>query len=99
MLKATTLRLEEKVYNDLTKIAKNEYLDISAFLRQLVMKAYSEYKLELSLKDFANGKKSIGDVAEENNISIWEAMDDLKKRNISSAVTLEDMGKDIDFDL
>ena len=63
------------------------------------MKSYFDYKLEKSLKDWSEGKKSIADVSEENNISIWEAMDEVKKRNLSSAVTLEDMGLDIDFDL
>jgi hypothetical protein len=97
MLKATTLRINKKVYDDINKRAKEEYIDTSSFLRKLVMKAYKEYKLDEDLKDWSKGRKSIGEVAKNNNISIWQAIDEIKKRNLSSPISQEDVLEDLDF--
>ncbi len=56
-------------------------------------------KLQNSLEEWSEGSKSIGDVAKENKISIWKAMDEVKKRKLSSAVTLDDIRNDLDFEL
>ena len=55
-------------------------------------------KLEQSLKEWSKGHISIGDVAEENNISIWQAIKEAKKRGFSSAITLNDIENN-DFEL
>jgi uncharacterized protein YktA (UPF0223 family) len=91
MLKATTLRLKDSVYKDITYLAEKEYLDTSSFLRKLVMKSYLEYKLEVSLKEWSEGKKSLGDVSKENNLSIWQVMDEVKKKGFSSNISLDDL--------
>jgi hypothetical protein len=91
MLKATTLRLKDSVYKDISYFAEKEYLDTSSFLRKLVMKSFLEYKLELSLKEWAKGNKSLGDVSKENNLSIWQVMDEIKKKNLYSNISLDDL--------
>jgi uncharacterized protein YktA (UPF0223 family) len=97
MLKATTLRLKDSVYKDITYLAEKEYLDTSSFLRKLVMKSYLEYKLEVSLKEWSEGKKSLGDVSKENNLSIWQVMDEAKKKGFSSSISLDDVKNNVDF--
>lgn len=97
MLKATTLRLKDSVYKDITYMAEKEYLDTSSFLRKLVMKAYLEYKLEDSLKEWSEGKKSLGEVSKENNLSIWQAMEEAKKKGYTSNISLDDVKKDFEI--
>jgi len=97
MLKATTLRLKYSVYKDITYLAEKEHLDTSSFLRKLIMNSYLDYKLEVSLKEWSEGKKSLGEVSKENNLSIWQVMDIAKKKGFSSSISLEDIRKDIDL--
>jgi predicted HTH domain antitoxin len=97
MLKATTLRLKDSVYKDINYLAEKEYLDTSSFLRKLVMKSYLEYKLDVSLKEWSEGKKSLGDVSKENNLSIWQTMEEVKKRGLSSNISLEDINNDFNL--
>ncbi len=97
MLKATTLRLKDSVYKDITYLAEKEHLDTSSFLRKLIMNSYLDYKLEVSLKEWSEGKKSLGEVSKENNLSIWQVMDEAKKKGFSSSISLEDIRKDIDL--
>ncbi|MFH0906181.1 MAG: hypothetical protein V1824_02505 [archaeon] len=91
MLKATTLRLEARVYKEIDKYAQIEYLDLSAFLRKLVMKSLENYRLEKSLKDFETGTKSISEIANENNLTIYEILDELEKKNVYSPLTSKDL--------
>ncbi len=97
MLKATTLRLKDSVYKDITYLAEKEHLDTSSFLRKLIMNSYLDYKLEVSLKEWSEGKKSLGEVSKENNLSIWQVMDEAKKKGFSSSISLEDIRKDINL--
>jgi hypothetical protein len=65
----------------------------------LKLKSLVNKNLDLSLKEWSEGKKSIGEVAKENKISIWKAMDEAKKRNFTSAITLSDLRNNLDFEL
>lgn len=40
-------------------------------------------KLEFALKEYLNDKVSLGKAADIAGISIWEMLDELKKRNIT----------------
>jgi hypothetical protein len=51
----------------------------------------SACRLEISLKEWSEGKKSLGDVSKENNLSIWEIMDEAKKKGFSSSIFLDDL--------
>jgi hypothetical protein len=54
-------------------------------------------KLEVSLKEWSEGKKSLGDVSKENNLSIWQVMDEAKKKGFSSSISLDDVKNNVDF--
>ncbi|MFH0906090.1 MAG: hypothetical protein V1824_02020 [archaeon] len=62
------------------------------------MKAYTEYKLDKALEEWSKCEKSLGEVAKEQNISVWEVMDLLKKKNIYSPIKAEDLNFEKDFD-
>jgi len=63
---------------------KNLYKeDQSSLIRKLLWKSISREKLEFALNEYLNDKISIGKAAEIAGISIWEMLDELKKRNIT----------------
>jgi predicted HTH domain antitoxin len=53
-------------------------------------------KLELALKQYINDKISLGKAAEIADISIWEMLDELKKRKITLNYRIEDAEKEIE---
>lgn len=93
MLTSTTLRIENKILEDISKAAAKLHLDRGTYLRQLVMQAYEEKLLELSIEHYKNGKITIGELAEKTNKTVWEIMEILKQRKIPSSILLEDIDK------
>jgi len=57
--------------------------DQSSLIRRLLWKSIKQEKLELALKDYIEDKISLGKAAELANLSIWEIIDELKKRKIT----------------
>jgi len=57
--------------------------DQSSLIRRLLWKSIAEVKLEHALKEYINDKVSLGKAAAMAEISIWEMMDELTKRNIT----------------
>ena len=57
--------------------------DQSSLIRKLLWKSIAQEKLEFALKEYLNDKISIGRASEIASISIWEMLDELKKRNIT----------------
>ena len=56
--------------------------DQSALGRRLLRRSLSEEKLDLAMKDYLEDKVSLGKAAEFGGVSIWQMIDELKKRNI-----------------
>lgn len=52
--------------------------------------------LELALEQYLNDKISLGKAAEIADISIWEMLDELKKRKITLNYRIEDAEKEIE---
>lgn len=91
MLSSTTLRIENNVLENISKIAAKLHLDRGTFLRQLVMKAYEEEVLDLAIEEYKKGAISLTEIAEKTNRSVWEVIDLLKQRKIGSNISLEDL--------
>ena len=49
-----------------------------------------QYRLEKAIKEYQEGKISIGKAAEIARVSIWEMMDELKERNIANRLGEEE---------
>lgn len=91
MLNTTTLRIEDSVLKNISKMANKLHLDRGTFLRQLIMKAYGEELLETNINEYQKGKISLSELAEKTNKTIWETMEILKQRKIESRITLIDI--------
>ena len=91
MLTSTTLRIDNEVLEDISRIAAKRHLDRGSYLRQLIMQAYEEKLIEFGIEDYKKGRITIGELAEKTNKSIWEIMEILKQEKISSNLTLKDI--------
>ncbi len=54
-------------------------------------------KLEFALKEYLNDKVSLGKAADIAGISIWEMLDELKKRNITLNYKISEAELELNF--
>ena len=74
----------------LNEVSKEEKTDKTTALRKIFAMGAKQYKLERAVKQYQAGRIGIGKAAEMAGMSLWELMDELKTRNISSALTGEE---------
>jgi len=70
----------KKEINNLKDLYKEEQ---SSLIRRLLWRSINEEKPDFAIKEYLNENISMGKAAEIAGISIWEMLDELKKRNIS----------------
>jgi len=70
----------KKEIDNLKELYKEEQ---SSLIRRLLWRSIKEEKTDFAIKEYLNEKISMGKAAEIAGISIWEMLDELKKRNIT----------------
>jgi predicted HTH domain antitoxin len=70
----------KKEIDNLKELYKEEQ---SSLIRRLLWRSIYEEKTDFAIKEYLNEKISMGKAAEIAGISIWEMLDELKKRNIT----------------
>ena len=90
MLKPTTVRVTEEFLEELSKFIKQMKLDRSAYLRQILERGFREDKEERLLVKYAKGEFSAEEVCANLNISLWDLLELLKRKNMTLNVSLED---------
>ncbi|MHA1651766.1 MAG: UPF0175 family protein [Candidatus Helarchaeota archaeon] len=64
--------------------------DQSSLIRRLLWKSIESEKIEFAVKLYLEEKISLGKAAEIANISIWQMLDELHKRNLPLKYKLSD---------
>ena len=70
----------KKELDNLKEMYKEEQ---SSLIRRLLWRSINEEKTDFAIKEYLNEKISMGRAAKIAGISIWEMLDELKKRNIT----------------
>ena len=69
---------------------REEKTDKTTALKRIFALGAKQYKLEIGIRQYQEGKISIGKAAETAEISLWEMMEELKDRNIANPLSRED---------
>ena len=85
-----SVRLRKDELESINEMAKEEKTDKTTALRKTLALGTKQYLLEKVLKEYSQGKISIGKAAEKAKVSLWEMMDELKSRNISNNLDRDD---------
>jgi len=75
--------ISDDLKKEIDKLKKLFQEDQSSLIRRLLWKSIVQEKIEFAIKEYINDKISMGKAAELAGVSIWEMMDELKKRNIA----------------
>lgn len=62
----------------------------SSLIRRLLKMSINEEKIEIAVKMYIDEKISLGKAAELAGVSIWEMLDELKRRNIALKYKISD---------
>jgi len=90
MAKPTTIRIPEDLLNEIEQFVKELKLDRSAYLREVLRKGFSVDKQDRLLMKYIRGELSQMEICQELNWSPWDFLAQLKARNLSLNVSLED---------
>lgn len=91
--------LTTRVENDLAKIieevSKEEGMDRSTVIRRFLMKAAKDWLIEKSLREYEEGKITLWQAARKCSLSVWEMVDEAKKREVHVPYTLAEFKEDL----
>lgn len=97
MEKGTTIttRLASKAVREIDEIAQKEEVDRSTIVRKFVMKSIKDWMIEKSLEDYQAGKITLWQAAKKSDITLWEMIDEVRKRSVHVPYTIEDLKDDL----
>ncbi len=90
-------RVEKDIAGMIEDTAKEEYVDKTAALKQLVLLGRKQYLLQKYLKLYREGKCSIDKAAESAGIIVAEMMQEAAKAGIHSSETADDYRKGLEL--
>ncbi len=95
MPKTVTTRLEDAYVEKIDEIAERKGLDCAALLRSFLLYALKDNILHDSLEDYAAGKISLWETAERCGLSLWEMIQEAKRRHIHVPYDRAEFEKDM----
>ncbi|MDH5793118.1 MAG: UPF0175 family protein [Candidatus Bathyarchaeota archaeon] len=90
-----TTRVEEELAKIIDSIAKKEGMDRSTVIRRFLLRAVKDWLIEKSLDEYEEGKLTLWQAAEKCGLSLWEVINEVKKREIHVPYTLEELKEDL----
>jgi predicted HTH domain antitoxin len=90
-----TTRVEEELAKIIDSIAKREGMDRSTVIRRFLLRAVKDWLIEKSLDEYEEGKLTLWQAAEKCGLSLWEVINEVKKREVHVPYTLEELKEDL----
>lgn len=91
-----TTRVENFIVRDIDHIAENEAIDRSAVIRKFLVQSLHEWKIQQHLGEYQQGKITLWQAARKCHLSLWEIIDEVKKRKIRVPYGLEELREDFE---
>ena len=90
-----TTRVEDELVQVIDEIAQKEGMDRSTVIRRFLSKAVRDWLIDTSLRDYESGKLTLWQAAAKCGLSLWEAIYEVKKREIRVPYTLDELREDL----
>ncbi len=91
-----SLTVPKEILEKSDRIAKEKLEDRSTVMRELLNLGLKQYLLQEAIKQYTEGKVSMGKAVELANVSVWKFLDEMKDRKIPIRYDLDDIKKEID---
>ena len=89
------LRVPETIVQGLDEIASKEQIDRTALARKMLSEAIQRWKVEDAISACLRGEITKARAAELAGISIYEIMDEVRRRGASPSYSLDELREDL----
>ncbi len=89
MSEIITAQVKGKIASGLREYMEIYRLDKSSAIRRLLEKGIKNWKLERAVEEYRNSKISLMKASEIADISVWEFIDELNKKNVPINVSFK----------
>ena len=90
-----TTRVDEELVKIIDRIAKEEGMDRSTVIRRFLLRAVREWLIEKSLEEYEQGRLTLWQAAKRCGLSLWEMINEVKKREVHVPYTLGELREDL----
>ncbi|MGD6852150.1 MAG: UPF0175 family protein [Candidatus Bathyarchaeia archaeon] len=90
-----TTRVEDDLAQLIDKVSEEEGMDRSTVIRRFLMKAAKEWLVEKCLDDYEAGRITLWQAARKCGLSVWEMIDEAKRREVHVPYTLAEFKEDL----
>ncbi|MBD3203633.1 hypothetical protein GF327_05020 [Candidatus Woesearchaeota archaeon] len=97
MSSTVATRLPEKDIREIEKFAEEEHTDKSNFLKKLIYKSLREYKIRRAFKLYSQKQISLGSVAKQANVSMWEVFGLMAEYKVNLNYGIHEFKEDIKY--
>lgn len=90
-----TTRVEDELANLIDEIAEREGMDRSTVIRRFLSASARDWLIQKTLEDYQHGKITLWQATKKCGLSLWEMINEVKRREIHLPYSLEDLREDI----
>jgi len=90
-----TTRVEDDLADVIDEVAREEGMDRSTVIRRFLLKAVRNWQIDRNLDEYGKGRLTLWQAARRCNLSLWEMIDEVRKREIHVPYTLEELLEDL----
>ena len=98
MSKIVTAQLTDKLIKDVDEFMKVHGIDRSTAIRKLLAQGLNQWKTERAITAYTDGAVSLMKASEAAGLSVWEFLDELKKRDITITISINTVEEPLGYD-
>ncbi len=91
------IRLDKKMVEELNQIADEEHLDRTAIIRKLIASAIENYKKDIVMRKYEQGKISISKAAEGTGLTVGEIEEYMVRKGYKSKYSTGDLERELEL--
>ncbi len=91
------IRLDKKMVKELNQIADEEHVDRTTVIRKLIAEAIQNYKKDMVLRKYEQGKISISKAAEDTGLTVGEIEEYMVKKGYISTYSTVDLEREMEL--
>ena len=91
------IRLDKKMVEELNRIADEEHVDRTTVIRKLIAEAVENYKKDMVLRKYEQGKISISKAAEDTGLTVGEIEEYMVRKGYRSKYSTADLERELEF--
>ena len=97
MAEAIGIRIDEDFLNKIDKLGKEEGVDRSTIIREMINLGYTDFIMDRLSKSYIEGKVTLSQAAKLAEVTIWEMEKYLVDKGFKSSYSIDDLEKELEI--